>query len=249
MQGVEASKNMTEPKRLSEIEIVSQSLAFMESQKKWNEKINKPQVKTEAEKEYYKKVYGDPEPYTHLTYDEAKGLFWRTAKSLIPDYQIQDKETYQNLVKYFFGQECNLDTSKGLLIIGGTGCGKTQLFKAMQQTLFNTIIPSYRICECINTEYAIRSGNSVYEDFNAGMVCFDDLGSEQIETVVFGNRVTVMNEILQLRYNSFQRSGLKTHLTSNLSEAEIESKYGTRIFDRLKEMCNIVIFDWQSFRK
>ncbi len=249
MKGGEASKNMSEPKRLSEIEIISQSLAFMEAQKKWNEKITKPQVKTEAEKEYYKKVYGEPVPEVPLTYDQAKGLFWRTAKSLIPEYQIQDKDVYQNLVKYFFDMESSLDTSKGLLIIGGTGCGKTQVFKAMQQTLFNTSIPSFRICECINVEYAIRSGNNVYEDFNYGVVSFDDLGSEQIETVVFGNRVTVMNEILQLRYNSFQRSGLKTHLTSNLSEAEIESKYGTRIFDRLKEMCNIIIFDWQSFRK
>lgn len=240
---------MSEPKRLSEIEIVSQSLAFMEAQKKWNQKLSKPTEKTEAEKEYYKKVYGEPEPEIPLTYDEAKGLFWRTAKSLIPDYQIQDKETYVNLVKYFFGMDGTLDNEKGLLLIGGTGCGKTQLFKVMQQTLFNTKIPSFRICECINVEYAIRSGNSTYEDFDLGMISFDDLGSEQIETVVFGNRVTVMNEILQLRYNSFQRSGLKTHITSNLSEVEIESKYGTRIFDRIKEMCNIIIFDWESFRK
>ena len=102
MKGGEASKNMSEPKRLSEIEIISQSLAFMEAQKKWNEKITKPQVKTEAEKEYYKKVYGEPVPEVPLTYDQAKGLFWRTAKSLIPEYQIQDKDVYQNLVKYFF---------------------------------------------------------------------------------------------------------------------------------------------------
>ena len=118
---------MSEPKRLSEIEIISQSLAFMEAQKKWNEKITKPQVKTEAEKEYYKKVYGEPVPEVPLTYDQAKGLFWRTAKSLIPEYQIQDKDVYQNLVKYFFDMESSLDTSKGLLIIGGTGCGKTQV--------------------------------------------------------------------------------------------------------------------------
>jgi len=55
-----------------------------------------------------------------------------------------------------------------------------------------------------------------------------------------------MAEILLSRYDLFVSKGIPTHLTTNLSASELESKYGNRLRSRMREMFNLVAFDKNS---
>lgn len=78
--------------------------------------------------------------------------------------------------------------------------------------------------------------------------CFDDFGAEG-DAYHYGNKVNVMEEILQDRYEAFGRYGMRTYITTNLNEEEIEGAYGTRVISRLREMCNFLVLKGQDRRK
>lgn len=237
---------MAEIKHISDLtpDQLRQSEGFLTAQKKWNEYFNSKPEPTEFEKQYFKKVYKDSEEKEPILYEHLRDMFWSKAKE-IEGYKVNDPATYRELTQYFL----NPEKEKGILIAGGTGSGKTLFFKLMQMSLLNLRIPAFRIVSCIDVEQAIRSEQAQYSDFAFGDMCFDDLGTESAETVIYGNRVNVMSEIIQIRYNAFQNKGLKTHYTTNLTPDEIEKRYGTRISDRLNEACTNYIFSWDSFRK
>lgn len=236
-----------EPIKISELtpDQLKQAEGFLIAQKKWNEHFNQKSEPTEFEKDYYKKVYSATAEREPVLYENLRDMFWSKAKELNPEYKVHDPQTYREITQYFL----NTEKEKGILIAGGTGSGKTQFFKIMQISLLNLRLPAFRIVSCIDVEQAIRSEQAQYSDFAFGDMCFDDLGTESAETVIYGNRVNVMSEIIQIRYNAFQNKGLKTHYTTNLAPDEIEKRYGTRISDRLNESCTNYFFEWDSFRK
>ena len=68
----------------------------------------------------------------------------------------------------------------------------------------------------------------------------DDLGRESI-VFDFGNKSDVISKIIQTRYlakNQIPFSSL--HLTTNLTPAEIESRYDCAVKSRLREMFNYI---------
>ena len=236
-----------QPKKISELtdEMLSQSERFKQAQLKYNAKINSTAGKSDYEIEYGKRIFAEKAALPQITEQQARDIFWSIAIEVNPNYKISDevKPIYRELVNYFFGFESAMDLSKGLMLVGGTGSGKTQFFKIMQRALQFTG-KSFRLLNCIEVEQLIRFGSD-YEQFDGGEVVFDDLGAEQLETLMYGNRVVVMAEIIQRRYNR----DVRTHITTNYLIEDIESRYGTRVSDRIKERCNIVFFTGDSFRK
>ncbi len=79
----------------------------------------------------------------------------------------------------------------------------------------------------------------------AGIICFDDLGTEN-NLKYFGNECNVMGEILLSRYDLFIIKKVKTHLTTNLSASELEHHYGNRVRSRLGEPFNLTGFNNNS---
>jgi hypothetical protein len=51
------------------------------------------------------------------------------------------------------------------------------------------------------------------------------------------------------RYEIFIENKIKTHLTTNLTNSQLQTRYDLRVYDRLKEMFNFVILDGDSLRK
>jgi len=240
---------MKEPQSLADI--IAQSEAFEKARQAWLERKNAKPEPTELEKEYAKRVFSPPQ-VVDIDEFQAATLFMNAA----PDnYEIKDKAIYRDLVNYFFGLPTSLNTNKGICIIGGIGGGKTTFMRSIQKAMFSAKMGSFRLFSCVEIEQNIRQAAAVensaadYSYYDNGYACFDDFGAENHESVIFGNRVIVMAEIVQRRYNRFQAQGVKTHFTTNLSAAEMRARYGDRVFDRMKEMCNIVLFNWESFRK
>lgn len=154
-----------------------------------------------------------------------------------------------------FNDKANeLSLRKGLLLFGGVGVGKTTLMQMFRQ---NQVF-SYRVISCrqVESQFAIN-GPETLDRYSVNYqipinsnpfghteigYCFDDLGTENPGTKHFGNVKNVMTDILLNRYDS-KLDPRSTHLTTNLSVDEIESTYGSRVLDRIREVFNVIGFD------
>ena len=145
-----------------------------------------------------------------------------------------------------------IDLSKGILLSGPIGCGKTSIMHLIRP--FASPLSEYKIKTCreISFEFAKNGFDTIdkytlkqnYQSRLSGY-CFDDLGSEQ-QIKHFGNDCNVMAEVLITRYEQFVENNSITHLTSNLSASEIEGLYGNRLRSRMRNMFNLISFNINS---
>lgn len=158
-------------------------------------------------------------------------------------YMIKDQSEASKL---------KIDLSKGILLSGPIGCGKTSIMHLIRP--FAVMASDYKIKTC--REIAFEFAKHGYEALNPYTLksnnkarlsgfCFDDLGAEQ-QIKHFGNDCNVMAEILISRYEEFTANKSLTHITTNLSASEIEKLYGNRLRSRMRNMFNVISFDTNS---
>lgn len=164
------------------------------------------------------------------------------------DFRLHKEDKALLLVLYcYFIQDHNagaiigLYISKGLLISGPVGCGKTTLMNLMLKSTWHKIkyemIPTRNIVNNFN-----EVGFEVLEKYkDTKDYCFDDLGLEPIGCHNTKD-CNVMEEILLSRYDLFKTKNVKTHITTNLNPEELEARYGSQFISRLGEMFNLIGF-------
>ena len=159
-------------------------------------------------------------------------------------YFMRDEETAKRL---------GIDHSKGLLLTGPIGCGKTSLMNLMR---YITAAYTHHImisCRKVSFEfnengfsviqkYSDQSFTTRNQEWQPKIYCFDDLGAES-NIKYYGNDTNVMAEILLSRYDLFVSHGMLTHVTTNLNSTEIENIYGNRVRSRMRSMINLIPFD------
>lgn len=151
-------------------------------------------------------------------------------------------------------EKLTIDLSKGILLTGPVGCGKTALMSVCRFLLPAEKRHCIKSCRDVSFEFADK-GHEIFHKYTRGSFsqykfeaityCFDDLGLES-NMNFYGNPCSVMAEILLSRYDLFHSFAMITHLTTNLNSAEIEEKYGGRIRSRMREMFNVISFDSSS---
>jgi DNA replication protein DnaC len=145
-----------------------------------------------------------------------------------------------------------IDLSKGILLSGPIGCGKTSIMHLIRT--FASPLSDYKIKTCreLSFEFA-KNGFDAINKYTLKQncqsrlpgYCFDDLGAEQ-QIKHFGNECNVMAEVLISRYEQFVENNSITHLTSNFSASEIEMLYGNRLRSRMRNMFNLISFNINS---
>ena len=175
---------------------------------------------------------------------EKKGqeLYGNHFKIHETDYPIVYK-----LIAYFLKDEptCfqyGINLTKGILLSGPIGCGKTSLMNLMKYLTPAEHKFSVKPSRDISFEF-IQDGYQIIHKYSIGKLyhaeprtyCFDDLGTEN-NLKYFGNECNVMAEILLSRYDLYISKKLQTHITTNLSATEIEKNYGNRVRSRLREL-------------
>lgn len=207
-----------------------------------------------------------PEQVQPIGFDDARMAVWEIGRKKLEilnrswNVRPENREVIRNVIKYFINDpSCTYDLNKGLYLFGGNGVGKTFLMDVMQlfcKVLKNTgkefeVASTLDIVENIRFfEKYGREGDEIpFEKYcRHRSFCFDDLGAEQCSIRVFGNNVTVMETVLTRRYRGFTKNGVLTHLTSNDTMRDLANKYGSRVVDRLNEMCTPVFISGESMR-
>jgi hypothetical protein len=155
-------------------------------------------------------------------------------------YMIKDEKAAMNQ---------NIDLSKGILVSGSIGCGKTSLMNLVRPFAYHSFEYKIKTCREVSFEFA-KNGFEAINCYTLKQAsqskltgyCFDDLGAEQ-QIKHFGNDCNVMAEVLISRYEQFVENKSVTHITTNLSASEIENAYGNRLRSRMRQMFNLITFD------
>ncbi|MVT09453.1 P-loop NTPase family protein [Chitinophaga tropicalis] len=165
-----------------------------------------------------------------------------------------DKPVINKLLAYFLRDEemaaaAQLDLSKGIMLTGPIGCGKTSLMSLMNEVCSRTHQHLYRSGRDISIEYG-RSGLDVLYKYTSNsffpytsvprVYCFDDIGLEP--RMPFWGDFNVMAEILLTRYQLMMSRRMVTHVITTLSAEELEQLYGNRVRSCFRAMFNLIAY-------
>lgn len=170
-----------------------------------------------------KNIYGD-----HFLISKVQGEIFK--KLLV--YAIED---YQNLD--------GLDLTKGLLLMGEEGSGKTAMMHLSKPFFLPKKRFEIKSCRALSQEFSHRGfeATTAILDKNTKPICLDNLGKEFIAKH-YGFSCEVIHNIVEHYYE--QRFNLeipKLHITTSLSPKEIENRYGFSFRKMLQTMFNVVI--------
>lgn len=155
-----------------------------------------------------------------------------------------------------------LDPDKGILLWGDIGTGKTTIIKGLQKYLATINRLAYG-CNNRSICLEIRSAAEVALRYAAeGMkalarwteleqathLAIDEIGREQISSH-FGTPCNTVQTVLQLRYELRHRVLTLGTTNIDMTSDEFSDRYGSYIFDRTKEMFNVVCIPGHSRRK
>ena len=133
---------------------------------------------------------------------------------------------------------------RGIYLGGACGNGKSTMLMAFDKVCNQWGMRSLRTSASKMVAWHLND-HSIYDlPHQEKIICIDDLGTEAAETMVYGNKVSVMADFFEEAY----KTNCFLFVTSNLGAQEIEQRYGERVRDRFREMFNSMKFTNPSFR-
>lgn len=152
------------------------------------------------------------------------------------------------------GYGLQVDPLKGLWLAGNMGTGKSTLLRAVKNYCAITAderspnLPRYMVwrhAKDIASGYEEEGASYLSDLCNIDTLIIDDLGTESLTTMRYGNALNVVEEVLSRRYDRKKM----TMVTTNFNMDQIKKVYRERIYDRVREMFNVVEFIGPSHRK
>jgi len=196
----------------------------------------------------------------------AHGVF-NLIKYFEPEFKIseQQKKLLKQLLLYFTGNNhFEGSLSKGLLLTGSVGSGKTlfleKVFKTYtsEELKVNSFIPfNFKdIAESYKTEgenafmpIKAKRHETFRERMVVSPVLIDDLGAGDFILTNFGNKVNLIDKIINVRYLVYSRFRKLTHATTNLYVSDFKKHCDERTVSRMSEMFNIIELQDNDYRK
>ncbi|WP_291135353.1 hypothetical protein [Flavobacterium sp. UBA7663] len=172
-------------------------------------------------------------------------------------YFFQKKENFYDSSLLFEYPNTSIDLNKGLVIVGGFGCGKTSILRIFQQIInesnqvnlkFTTTVNAVSKFELIEDENMYNFKDGLYKDH----LIIDDLLAEK-QASRFG-KSELFEEVLFQRLENKKMNSIITMNYDNEHPNNMEyainklSRYGGRVFDRILGSFNFIELHGKSFR-
>ena len=123
-------------------------------------------------------------------------------------------------------------------LIGSPGTGKTMFFECVPSRPIKFSLADY-IGE------SMEDIKTIFRNYEKDDVVIDDIGAEPVFNY-YGDKFDLLPLILDWR---MRLNGVRTHFTSNLSGAELMTRYGQRVVDRLYGLAKIFTISGESLRE
>jgi len=190
----------------------------------------------------------------------ALSVIERIGRSIVLDFKLTSevKIIYQELIRYFHGDpDFKGELTKGLLLMGPTGTGKTlamqimSIYRQIDDIKFIMNGVTYRM------NYEIIDVNMLVSYFLASafdgidiygrryIICLDDIGTESEHVKHYGNTLDVVSHVLTERYSK----RLLTFGTTNFPISTLEEKYNDRVISRMYALFNFIEMRGNDFRR
>lgn len=192
--------------------------------------------------------------------DVAMHVVKRIATGLQPNFIMAPdiEEFYKELIRYFHGDpDFKGDITKGLMIMGPSGTGKTLAMEVMRIYRKIDDIKFIMNCKTYRMDYDIIDTSVLVNHFmetafdgidifcRRYVICIDDIGTESDQVKHYGNCLDVVSHILTQRY----MKRLLTFGTTNYPVKILEQKYDDRIVSRMYSMFNFLTLKTKDHRK
>jgi DNA replication protein DnaC len=159
----------------------------------------------------------------------------------------EQKRALSVLREYAEDFDANAKRGTGLILTGKPGTGKSHLAASVLQSLpgryvmYATCLDLIRMVRETWRKDSHKSEREVLNDLGGlELLVIDEMG------VQYGTdgEQTILFDVLDLRYRNVK----PTILLTNQDSEGLKSYLGERSFDRLRETCRLVAFDWESYR-
>jgi len=183
-----------------------------------------------------------------------------TGRAIDPEFDINLNESiislYRILYDYLFSKNPKLTRSKGLVLTGIEGTGKTLAIEVVKNLIYTygdekrrfTIVRYEKIVEQyrdLNNEIFDLYGYEKKRD-----ICFDDfLTTDNRQRSDYGERVQLADMLIKDRYSAYKNFGLLTHITTNQNLESLKQIMSPSAYDRLIEMNHFINIHGTSIRK
>ena len=186
----------------------------------------------------------------------AKLMDEQTFETFRLDYYKTNQRSYENMSYVLrtmreYADNFNPDRSGNLLLLGGTGLGKTHLSTALAKTLIDNgydVVYSGAIGMIADFEQhrfgnsaGGESGNDLDRYYACDLLIIDDLGAEVSNQFTVSTIYNVLNNRISL--------GLPTVISTNLNQNELNARYWDRITSRILGEFRPLIFSGSDVRK
>lgn len=186
----------------------------------------------------------------------AKLMGEQTFDSFRLDYYRTNQRSYENMSYVLktmreYADNFNPDKSQNLLLLGGTGLGKTHLSTALAKELIDNgfdVVYTGAIGMISDFEHH-RFGNSSGGEsgydldryYDCDLLIIDDLGAEVSNQFTVSTIYNVLNNRISL--------GLPTVISTNLNQNELNARYWDRITSRILGEFRPLVFSGSDVRK
>lgn len=138
----------------------------------------------------------------------------------------------------------NDNSKNSLLLCGSVGNGKTTTAESICTVICALNESPYMVTRLTAMELVRLKQDEYADKIKHRYLFIDDIGTEPTVKQDYGTKLTPVVELIITRYER----RLPTIITTNLSLQGIAERYDIRIADRLKEMCETLVFNQSSYR-